>query len=948
MLLLIAACAGCKGEDPIQLTFSPGILSASFAQGDRFEPLEVTVSLSRVPTSSVYVGLVQDAPVVDGTINLVDLGRNRYQASVSPICTLEPGVHRGHLTVQLCRDEQCQETIPLAGNTLPYEFTVAAGTSVDIAIDGVRQPVPWFACAWSSPPTLKVGQRVEFTSSRPARWSSSVSTSAGVPTLTDVVQTATSWAGTVGSVRPCGGGTNIGSISVVGAFGERGSSADLDAWFSVLCWDHNGPLVPSPARLAFSMAAGGSAPAPRTLSFTAEGAPYAWTASVAQGGGPAWLSLDGGATASGSKLPGSVTASVGDVHLPPGTYSAEVHLEGGGHTIAVPASLVVRPPALQIASPLVALSAVAGQQAAPATGSDYLMTEVGSIPYTTTVSYGPGADGWLTVTATETTAPATVTLTPTRADLPAGTYSATVTFTPGNGAPEVRVEVRYTLVTSQLSLAPAQLTFSLGAATLPADLGLRLDLADTGAPLTWTVTASVPWLSVSPSSGTSGTTATVTVDPAAFDQAANGAYPGTLTFRYDGSSVSGASRELGVTVNVALPLVEQVAPYVSYSDRLGQVVVRGQGFRTLSNPTVMFGSTAASGATVSSDTELRVVPPSGLAAGRHLVRVVNPLGLPRSRVELVSRSSRTHTAGLIRSAGPRSRLIHDAERDCFYGAHAGANQVQRFCDGAGGWVADALTVGGVLDVAMAPGGRELIAISPDKLHRIDLATFAITASTKAADLGIRLSTYASLHNVVITNDGHVLITAGYSWLTLYRYPLGGGTTTPLSGTFFSSGGPQSMGVSLDGSRVITGEAGISSPHFVVYEASTGTVTTTAIPPNQYIEVYSVTVDRMGQRIGIGSSGSVYDAALSTIGSTATCQMAVSADGARAYAYMPGATATLSTYDISGSSVQQIGAATTLSVDPDGAGYGATYLLTSQDSRTLFIDGTEGILVMAAP
>ena len=77
-------------------------------------------------------------------------------------------------------------------------------------------------------------------------------------------------------------------------------------------------------------------------------------------------------------------------------------------------------------------------------------------------------------------------------------------------------------------------------------------------------------------------------------------------------------------------------------------------------------------------------------------------------------------------------------------------------------------------------------------------------------------------------------------------------------------------------------------------------------------------------------------------------MAVSADGARAYAYMPGATATLSTYDISGSSVQQIGAATTLSVDPDGAGYGATYLLTSQDSRTLFIDGTEGILVMAAP
>ena len=60
------------------------------------------------------------------------------------------------------------------------------------------------------------------------------------------------------------------------------------------------------------------------------------------------------------------------------------------------------------------------------------------------------------------------------------------------------------------------------------------------------------------------------------------------------------------------------------------------------------------------------------------------------------------------------------------------------------------------------------------------------------------------------------------------------------------------------------------------------------------------------------------------------------------------TAQPQTYDISGSTVTTVGAGVSFATDPGSAGNASNLLLTSLDGGTLFIDGTNGILVMAAP
>jgi hypothetical protein len=708
-------------------------------------------------------------------------------------------------------------------------------------------------------------------------------------------------------------------------------------------------IAAAPAMLSFTQLTGSAAPAGQTLGLSAAGDSYPWTASVQYTDGDGWLTVGGAATANGTSLPSTLAVSVpGAPGLAPGTYAARVHLSGAGKSIDVPVSLTVRPATLTAPASIPTFQAVAGQPTPPAAVDVAVGSEAGTISFTTSVAYGATASGWLDVPASGT-APTTVSFTPNKTLLSAGTHEAIVTLTPSNGAAPVDVHVGYTLVASQLGTSPGSITFSVHPTTELSALTQALEVTDTGAQLSWTAQSSQPWLSVSPSSGNTGTTVSVVVDETALETLARGSHNATLTITSNGPSVTNVTKTVNVTLDVDLPVVRHVAPYVAYVGEAKEVIVRGEGFNALTISAVDFDGSPGTAAQVVSDTELRVTPPPTLATGSHLVRITtgNALGLDRSTAHLAVVTAPTHTAGLIASAGPRQRVVYDAERRCLYGANTAANAIQRFCDADGTWTSSSLAVSGVVDLALTPDGQQLVAISDGSLYRVSLMSFAVIGSpVTAAQLGITLSPYDTLGSIVVTNDGKALIAAGYSWMRLYRYDLdAGGSATAVGPLFYSTSSASIMGVSLDGDRVITGESGISAPNFVRYDATDGSVTEHG-SISQYIQVYSVTVDRTGSRIGAG--GGIYDGALATVGSAGNWRLAISADGGRAYSYVPGTPAVLRTYDITGGTASQVGGDATFSVDPGSTNNAHNLLLTSLDSGTLFIDGTSGILVMPAP
>src|SRR5258706_604725 len=191
---------------------------------------------------------------------------------------------------------------------------------------------------------------------------------------------------------------------------------------------------------------------------------------------------------------------------------------------------------------------------------------------------------------------------------------------------------------------------------------------------------------------------------------------------------------LPVTLNLLLPKVNYVSPYVELPNTSTEVILRGHGFSNAAGLNVMFGGTSVSisNANVISDTEIRVSHPS-LAAGRYLVAIPNQLGLTRSRASLVVAAPPTFTAAAVPSSLQRDRIIYDAERVAAYtnnnfstGA-AGAPRIERNRLVAGNWVTDSLALNGPpLDIAMTPDGLELIAVTPSTLYHIDLGTWTIS------------------------------------------------------------------------------------------------------------------------------------------------------------------------------------------------------------------------------
>lgn len=151
---LLASCGGGGGGDsapPYQLSFSPGTLATTYAQGSS-QTVSVTATLDRTVSQTVNVAIVDSAGVIEPTVQLTALTPTSYQATLTTKSTLSVGEHVGSLKVHLCYDNPgiCSSPLPGSPFSLPYTFTVTAPvvlppaqvSPASITVDTYQDEVP--------------------------------------------------------------------------------------------------------------------------------------------------------------------------------------------------------------------------------------------------------------------------------------------------------------------------------------------------------------------------------------------------------------------------------------------------------------------------------------------------------------------------------------------------------------------------------------------------------------------------------------------------------------------------------------------------------------------------------------------------------------------------------------------------------------------------------------
>jgi len=405
------------------------------------------------------------------------------------------------------------------------------------------------------------------------------------------------------NVNPSGlaAGTYNGTVTVT-SNGATGSPATVGVTLNVTA----PTLTATPSSLNFTYQVGSGNPQPQTVNI---GGTAGQNFTAAASGG-SWLSVQ---PTSGS-TPGSVSVSVNPAGLATNTYNGTVTISApGAAPQTVTATLLVT------AAPTISPSP---------TSMSFSYQPGGSLPAAQTLNVG-GTSGlaytlaasggaWLAVNPASGTTPGTASVTVNPTGLAAGTYNGTITVT-ASGASNSPATVGVTLTVRaapSLNVSPAHLSFSytLGG-TAPA--AQSLSIASSGAAISYTVaTAGGGWLSVSPNSGTTPGSVSVSADVSSLTA---GTYNGTITITSAGASNSPQTVPVQLTVANA-PTITVTPNQLSFAFQIGGMVPAAQSVS-------VGGATGLSASVnVSGGNWLTATPPSG-AIPFNLSVSVNPSGL---------------------------------------------------------------------------------------------------------------------------------------------------------------------------------------------------------------------------------------------------------------------------------------------------------------------------------
>jgi len=313
-------------------------------------------------------------------------------------------------------------------------------------------------------------------------------------------------------------------------------------------------VVPYTTALSFNATAG-AGPQSQTVDVQAASETSFTTTATTTGGGN-WLSVS---PASGvANLATTVTVTADATNLTAGTYQGTVTLttsEGVVSEISVTFTVAVSTAPFSVTPSTLAFAyiqngTVPAAETVQVTGSQSF-----------TASAGTSSGGtWLAVNPASGTGNVSLSVSVNPASLAPGAYAGSVTVTPTGGVPQTVAVTLTVSAAGSLAAAPASLAFAYSAGN-PPPAAQTVSVTSAGQAVTFTATAvSSGWLSVTPATGTTPATLSVSVNPA--DLGA-GSYSGSVALSGNSGSLQ-LNIAVTLTVMAPQPSIERVVNGASY------------------------------------------------------------------------------------------------------------------------------------------------------------------------------------------------------------------------------------------------------------------------------------------------------------------------------------------------------------------------------------------------
>jgi uncharacterized protein (TIGR03437 family) len=586
--------AGGGGGNAI--TATPSSVSFTQAQGGAAPSPQTVLLSSTTPTS--FSATISNASWL--TVTPISGTTNATLTLTASAGTLPVGTYQGSITI--------------IGGASPVTVSVSltVTSSSANAITAAPSSVSFTQAQGGATPS---SQTVLLSSTTPTSFSAAISNASWLtvtPTsgTTNTTLTLTANAGTLTA------GTYQGSITITGGASPVTVSVSL-----IVTSSSANAITAVPASVSFTQNVGGPAPIAQTALLSST-TPTVFTVTISNA---AWLTVTPTSGTTNTTL--TLTANAGT--LTAGTYQGSITITGGASPVSIPVTLMVVGTGSTITAnpPAIALPPLLLGQSGFSLGT----IQLSALTPTSFVVSVPSSAPWLTVTPLTEMTPATLTLSASAVVpvvLAAGSYQTTLTVTGGATPVSIPVMLTVSVAPNSITASPAMASFSqvLGGAA-PSAQTVQLS---SPSPTNFTASATSTWLTVTPTSGTTPASLTLTVNPAGM---AAGTYQDTIT-------ISGGSAP--VTIPVSLTLSNDTFVPTPASLSFKQTV----GTTTPSSQTVQLTSSAPRNYIASATTNWLSVSPAigitpatltitanatGLAVGSYMGSItVNGAGAPLS------------------------------------------------------------------------------------------------------------------------------------------------------------------------------------------------------------------------------------------------------------------------------------------------------------------------------
>jgi uncharacterized protein (TIGR03437 family) len=562
-----------SGSDPVGLDGSTVTALATLTQG-MTPSSTTTTSSSSTNTYSGVGGIILDGlqciTAANLTVTLTDNAGAADTISLSN-CVIQYATVSATISIpQGAMDTSVPANIPLTYNvtgTVTYSFSGGGASVFDFtdgsiiavgdAVPSVTSSIPGWTPTAPVGSTLALTQPVTFTTSPnyPVSFTTSVTTTDG-GTWLSVSPAANTSSTLMITVNPTGLTQPTYSGMVTLNYGQ-GLTTSIPV---VLTLSGGTAALTGPGSMTFNYTLGGTAPASQTLTIGPAGG-IAVNAAVTSGN--SWLSISPGS----GNTPASFTVSVNTAGITTSqTLTGNIQVTAGGVSnspMNIPVTLNAGSSTLTVSNtPLTFNYTIGG--AAPA-------AQAVSVQGTSGISAGTSTNGsaWLLVSPSSVTVPGSVNVSVTTAGLTAGTYNGTVTISsPGAAGSPINIPVTFNVIGPKLTVNQSALNFSyqIGGSAPPAQ---SITVGGTSGLAFTAQSAGGSWLSVSPGSGTTGGSVSVSVSTSGLSA---GTYNGLVTI----SGTGAANQTVSVTLVVTQPAINATPSSLNFAYQIGTTAPAAQ------------------------------------------------------------------------------------------------------------------------------------------------------------------------------------------------------------------------------------------------------------------------------------------------------------------------------------------------------------------------------------